>query len=142
MMKSKAFISGTIVLLLALVGCDNSSRASEPQASEVLVERADEGAKKTKVAKIVFVGAKQVCDCTRSRIEEGWATLQEALGASPKLPVERLKIDLDKAQVEPYREQKAIMALPAIYFVDGQAKVLDLLQGEVTVEKINAVLKR
>ena len=58
------------------------------------------------------------------------------------MPVERLQIDTDGAQVELLRQQKAVMALPAIYFVDTKAKVLDLLQGEVTDAEVTAILNR
>ena len=73
-------------------------------------------------------------------VDDSWAALQKALGTPAKVPVERLQIDTDGAQVEPYKQQKAMMALPAIYFVDGEAKVLELLQGEVTAEQVQKVL--
>jgi hypothetical protein len=34
------------------------------------------------------------------------------------------------------------MVIPGIYFVNGQGKVLALLQGEVKLDEITAVLKK
>jgi len=67
--------------------------------------------------------------------------LQKALGTSSKLPVERLQVDTEADKVAPYRQQKPIMALPAIYFVDGKNAVIELLQGEVTAEQVAALLQ-
>jgi hypothetical protein len=53
-----------------------------------------------------------------------------------------LQIDTEGFKAEPYRKQKPMMALPAIYFVDGKDAVLELLQGEVTEAQVTAVLKR
>jgi hypothetical protein len=94
-----------------------------------------------KLAKIVFVGKEHPCDCTRKAIDAGWAALQKALASSKQVPVQRLQVDTEAARVEPYRAQKPIMALPAIYFVDGTEAVLDLLQGEVDEAKILPLLK-
>jgi hypothetical protein len=94
-----------------------------------------------KAAKIVFVGKEKACECTRKKVDAGWAALQEALGTPAKVPVEQLKVDTESDKVEPYRKQKPMMALPAIYFVDAKGAVLELLQGEVTAQQIAAALK-
>jgi hypothetical protein len=86
-------------------------------------------------------GKEHPCDCTRKTVDAGWAALQQALGTPPKLPVERLQIDTEADRVTVYRNQKPIMALPAIYFVDGNSVVLELLQGEVSTDAITAVLR-
>lgn len=93
-----------------------------------------------KLTKIVFVGKEHACDCTRKAVDTGWAALQKALGTPNKVPVERLQVDTEAARVEPYRAQRPIMALPAIYFVDGKEAVLDLLQGEVDEAKLLPIL--
>lgn len=93
-----------------------------------------------KAAKLVFVGKEHACDCTRKAIDASWTVLQEALGPNPRLPVVRLQSDTEEALVEPYREQKAFVALPALYLVDGSEKVLEVLQGEVTKEQVTAFL--
>ncbi len=93
-----------------------------------------------KLAKIVFVGKEHACDCTRKSVDAGWTALQKALGTPAKIPTERIQVDTEAAKVEPYRTQKAIMALPAIYFVGAQDAVLDMLQGEVTEGQIQPIL--
>jgi hypothetical protein len=127
-------------LSLSAMGCNNPSSAAA-QTSSTQTAQAAESAAAMKVTKIVFVGKQNACDCTRKTVDAGWAALQTALGTPAKLPVERLQIDTEGEKVAPYRKQKAIMALPAIYFLDGKDVVLDLLQGEVTAEQIVGVLQ-
>ena len=127
----------------ALVGCHRSNaapgNASSNPAPEAQATSANPAA--VKVARIVFVGKEHACDCTRKTVDAGWAVLQKALGTSSKLPVERLQVDTEADKVAPYRQQKPIMALPAIYFVDGKNAVIELLQGEVTAEQVAALLQ-
>jgi hypothetical protein len=53
-----------------------------------------------------------------------------------------MHVDTESARVEPYRAQKPIMALPAIYFVDGRGSVLDMVQGEVAEAQIQPILEK
>jgi len=96
----------------------------------------------SKLSKIVFVGKEHACDCTRKSVDAGWAALQKVLGVPSKFPVERMHVDTQSASVEPYRAQKPIMALPAIYFVDGRGSVLDMVQGEVAEAQIQPILEK
>ena len=142
----KVLIVGVLLFFSFSTSCKQEAAASEnptvkKNTAPVSTPQKTQETKKA-VAKIVFVGKQNACDCTRKRVEDSWAALQKALGTPAKLPVERLQIDTDEAQVEPYRQQKAMMALPAIYFVDDKTTVLELLQGEVTDAQIAAVLKR
>jgi hypothetical protein len=73
-------------------------------------------------------------------VDTALAALKNVLGAPPKIPVEMLKVDTEEEKVEPYRKQKPIMAIPAIYFVDGKGSVVDLLQGEITEAQVSKVL--
>jgi len=141
----RAFVVGVLLAFSFSTGCKQEAAASEnptvnKNTAPVSTSQKTQKTKKA-VVKIVFVGKQNACDCTRKRIEDSWSALQKALGTPAKLPVERLQIDTDGAQVEPYRQQKAIMALPALYFVDDKATVLELLQGEVTEDQILAVIK-
>ena len=138
------------VLCGCLVGCSKQSisvseRESAPVASQQAASvpqpvQAKSGA--TKVAKIVFVGKEKACDCTRKAINASWTALQTALGAPAKIPVEQLKVDTESAEVESYEKQKAIMALPAIYFLDEKGSAVETLQGEVTADQIKTALQR
>jgi hypothetical protein len=136
-MKSKTLLLA-LTFSSALLACERSQAGpGEASASTASVTRASPATPGApKVTKIVFVGKEHACDCTRKTVDAGWAALQSALGTPAKVPVERLQIDTDAARVEPYRGQRPIMALPAIYFVEGAGNVIDLLQGEVTQEQI------
>jgi hypothetical protein len=131
------------LLVLALSFTAACNRPSKAASEPVSAAQPQTGAPAVpKATKIVFVGKEHACDCTRKALDAGWAALHKALGTPAKLPVERLQVDTEGAKVEPYRNQKPIMALPAIYFVDGKDTVLELLQGEVTAEQVSGVLKR
>jgi len=75
-------------------------------------------------------------------VETALAALRQVLGTPAKIPVEMLKVDTEEDKVEPYRKQKPMMAVPAIYFVDVKGAVIDMLQGEITAEQIARILKK
>ena len=93
------------------------------------------------VVRIVLVGKEHACDCTRKKVDTALAALQQVLGNPYKIPVEMLKVDIEEDKVEPYRKQKPMMAVPAIYFVDAKGSVIDMLQGEITAEQIARIVK-
>ena len=124
-----------LVVFAALTGCHRS------QAQPVAAASSTPPVPARKLAKIVFVGKEHACDCTRKSVDAGWAALQKALGQSATIPIERMQVDTEAAKVEPYRTQKAIMALPAIYFVGAQDAVMEMLQGEVTEAQIQPILR-
>ena len=130
---------GTILFVsLAIAGCDRTRAATAAtSASQTVAAKPDT----PKVAKIVFVGKEHACDCTRKTLDGTWAVLEKALGTPAKLPVERLQIDTQADQVTPYKQQKPIMALPAIYFLDNKGALVDFLQGEVTSDQVLAAIK-
>ncbi len=98
-------------------------------------------AAKSKVTKIVFVGKLAACDCTRRRIDDSWAALQAALGTSGDIQIERLHVDTEQTKVAPYRKMRAIMVIPAAYFLDASGALLDMLQGEITTEQFGKALR-
>jgi hypothetical protein len=123
------------IALATSPGCHRSQAQSSAPAAT-----ATKAAPAKKLTKIVFVDKEHACDCTRKAVDAGWTALQKALGSQKQLPIERMHVDTEAAKVAPYRSQKAIMAMPAIYFVGAQDVVLDLLQGEVTEAQIQPVL--
>lgn len=130
-------------LSFAFAGCERSQAASTSGASvEATAQASTAEPAARKLTSIVFVGKQNACDCTRKTVDAGWAALQKALGTPAKLPVLQLQIDTDPEKVAPYQKQKPIMALPAIYFLDGKDVVVDLLQGEVSEAQIAAVLAK
>ena len=133
-MKRQVFKIGIVMsvlftLVMLAASCKQEVAAPASQSS------------KTNVAKIVFVGQKQACPCTRKRIDGSWAALQAAAGARKHIPIERIYMDTDEVEVEPYEKMRAIMVLPAIYLLDGSGKLLDMVQGEVTTDNFDRVLQ-
>lgn len=126
----------------AVMGCKSQDRSSASAISAAVAAPAVPAPAKSQTSRIVFVGKENACDCTRKSVEAGWTALHKALGTPAKLPVERYQIDTEGDKVAPYRQQKPMVALPAIYFVDGKATVLELLQGEVSEAEIAAALKK
>ncbi len=120
-------------LVLLSVSCQQPAAAAPEKPPTAKVS-------KTKIAKIVFIGKQDACDCTRKRVDDSYAELQSALSGHKDITVERIRVDTDRAQVEPYRKLRAIMVLPAIYLLDGAGKLIEMLQGEVKSEQVKKVL--
>jgi hypothetical protein len=135
LLRNLALSCLAVAVLATWPGCHRSQ--AQPSASAPATTKA---APAKTLTKIVFVDKEHACDCTRKAVDAGWAALQKALETPNKLPVQRFHVDTQAAQVDPYRSQKAIMAMPAIYFVDEKESVLDMLQGEVTEAQIQPVL--
>ncbi len=95
-----------------------------------------------KAARIVFVGKEHACDCTRKKVDTALSGLAQILGEPPSIPIEMLKADTQQEKVEPFRQQRPMLAIPAIYFVDAKGSVLDMLQGEITADQIRHALGR
>jgi hypothetical protein len=134
------FLGLALCFSLAAWGCERSRAASGATSTMSAAQAVAAKPSTPKVMRIVFVGKEHACDCTRKTVDAGWTALQKALGTPAKVPVERLQIDTEADKVAPYRQQKPLMALPAIYFLDGKNVVLNLLQGEITAEQIVGVL--
>ena len=113
-------------LLLGSAGC-RSSQAG-PTSEEA-------------VQQIVVLAKKECCECTQKRIDGSMAALNEALG-DRKIEVVRVDVDVDDDKAESYRKLKPVMALPGLYFLDAEGKLVEMLQGEVTEEQIAKVLDR
>lgn len=135
-----------IILALSVLGlvqsaCDNSRAvaASVPQA--VTVSSAPKSPPTAAViAKLVFITKEHVCDCTRRKVETALSAVSQVLGEPSRIPIEILKADTQGSQVETYRAQHPMVALPAIYFVNENGNVITVLQGEITVEQIRQAL--
>lgn len=141
-------IFALLVLSVTVAACENhKAEAAQTSTSAAVVASSGSVAPSpmsndstAKVVRIVFVGKEHACDCTRKKVDTALAALQKVLGTPPKIPVEMLKADTEEEKVEPYRKQKPMMALPAIYFVDGKGSVVEMLQGEISEEQVSKVL--
>jgi hypothetical protein len=96
----------------------------------------------SKVAKIVFLDKKEACECTRQRTAKTWAAMQAALAKMGKRPIERIYVDTQGAKAEAYTVFKPLLVPPGLYFIDKNNVVIDLLQGEVKQQQIEAMLKK
>lgn len=94
-----------------------------------------------KVAKVVFVGAKEACDCTKRKVSITWDVLTEALTKHPKIKVTRIQRDVHRSQVKTLRAKRRYITLPALYFLGPEGKVVGMLEGEVGRSKIDEMLK-
>lgn len=134
----------SLALAMPLAGCKESSASPPmPSANVPAVASAPLGATpqpSAKVAKVIFVDKEHACQCTQKRVDDGWAAMQAALAAWQSLPIERLHADTQPEAVKPYNKMRAMVALPALYFVDSKGALVELLQGEVTQAQIQAVI--
>jgi hypothetical protein len=135
------------VLLGAVTACDTkkadlpaTAAAASVTTAAIAAAHASNSKGSAKVTNIVFVTKEHPCECTRKKIDAAEAALKQALGEPAKLPVQTLKADVEPEKIEPYRLQKPMMAFPAIYFLDGNNAVVQMLQGELTAEQVAQAL--
>jgi hypothetical protein len=129
--------AGLGVLLITGACVDQATPAptARPEASA-----SAPAAVKVPVAKVVFVGQKECCDCTRDRIQKSWAALEQALAGKPGIVVERLDLDGDSSRVAEIETLGKIMVVPGVYLLSADGKLIRLLQGEVSREQVAASL--
>jgi len=133
-----------LVTVFLLAGCSSSGKPgpAAPAPAPVAAPAVATAPTATPpVAKIVFIDKERACECTQKAIDASWTALQAALqGAS--VPVERIHMDTQEAFAEGYKAKRPMMAVPGLYFLADDGAVLELLQGEVTTDKIRATLGR
>ena len=142
MLTMRYFFTWAILVFLVVVGCDREipdpAKKSIPVATGT--KKGQATAKRSDVVKIVFVGQKQSCDCTRKRIDKSWKTLHNALKGNGNIPVERIQLDVHEAETDRLDNLRSLMVIPGIYFFDANENLLELLQGEVTAGQISKIL--
>ena len=124
------------VVLLLLAGCGGPTEvaAQEPPAPSAEVPAGP-------VARIVFIGQENACDCTTKRITDVTTALTAALGGR-ELAIEHLHAgrDSDHEAVEMHREMRAFMVAPALFFFDAQDRLVEMTQGEVDEVEFRRIL--
>lgn len=123
-----------VLLLSTTVGCGGRDSAVSSNATAPVSA--------SRLARIVLVDEEECCNCTRERINATVGALTEALGQPAAFPVERLHKDTQPEMVAAYSTFRPIMVIPAVYFVDANDAILDMLQGELKPEQIAAVINR
>lgn len=95
----------------------------------------------SRVVQVVFVEKENCCECTRTRQENSWRILQDAIGASG-VPVDVVKvfIDTQRDAAQVYLDMRPIMATPGLYFLDKSGFLVELLQGEVSQAQVADLL--
>ncbi len=143
-MKHSLYVlfAALLVALVSAAGCDQASGETNnsPSPDTPTRQPATVSPNESNVARIVFVGQEQACGCTRNRIDGSWRALQAALGESSGIAVERLRRDTQSDQVEEYRMLRPFVTVPAIYLLDENGAIVELLQGEVTEEQLRTAL--
>jgi cytochrome c biogenesis protein CcdA len=127
--------AGVVIVLIGLFfglrGLETEEAAVNETPSPVEAKEA-----KSEVVKVVFIGQKEACECTRKRVDDSLAALEQALKGREDITFEKLNLDVDESAVAPYQEMEAIMVAPAIYLLDDTGALVEVLQGEVTVEQM------
>jgi hypothetical protein len=137
-------ILGILLLVVATAACEGKSARAEAAVTAVATPSAasstQSGSPLAKVNRIVFIGKAHPCDCTRKKQDTATAALDKLLGVPPRIPIESIQIDAEPTRAEPYRKIRPMMAVPALYFLDGQGGLIDLLQGEISEAQIAQLL--
>ena len=138
----KFAISIFVLCLLTINGCNRETPAPTKKGRSVTTAQKEAQAPgvDSDVVKIVFVGQKQACDCTRTRIDNAWATLQNTLEGKHDIPVERIQRDVDEDEADKMNNMRPLMVAPGIYFFDVKENVVEMLQGEVTAEQVQKAI--
>ena len=133
-----------LVAAALLVGCNSPGQAAPSPGSSTTATPSAQAAHPPQaagaVARIVFVGQREACDCTKNRIATTWKALETALADRKDLPVERLELDVDEVKADQYGQLQPLMTVPGVYLLDGQGKLVKMLQGELTVAQISGAL--
>jgi hypothetical protein len=145
MNKYKSVLVLIAMAAIAMMGIsctNNAANADNPPVQQTAIEQtAVEPAAPTGVAKIVFVDKEKACKCTAEKIEKSWTALAAALKAKGvELPIERVHLDTQAAEAGKYKALKPMIAIPGIYLLNADGKLIELLQGEVTTEQVEKVL--
>lgn len=122
-----------IALAIGILGCTTSKK----DATET--PKAPEGAR---VAKVVVLEQESGCECALARQEVTWTNLQAALDGLEKKPaVDVIHFDVEPDAAQPFQDMKAVMVVPALYFLDADGALVATEQGELTVEAIAGLLE-
>lgn len=129
-----------VCICLSGLGCQKAESAAAPDA-EKPAPAATQAVEPAKVAKVVFVGQKDCCQCTGDRILASWTALEAVLAKHEGIAVERFDIDVDEAQATALEKHGKVMVIPGLYFLSADGKLVKLIQGEVTAAQVTEVLK-
>ena len=142
-MKTRMALFG-LMAWFSLAACEQAnaqkSGAAPADATAAAKEAPLSKAPVGRVAQLVFVGQKKACDCTRTRIDEGWSVLQAALAKAKPIKLRRIQLDVDKKEAASLSKLRTMLVAPGLYFLDAKGLVVELLQGELDEAQLAALL--
>ncbi len=126
-----------------LVSCGSGGTEEKPPVDkQAVVAQVADWEDATSVRSIVFFGQKEACPCTRKRVDGSWDELSAVIGDSTTVELKRLQLDVNADEYDRFDDMRAVMVPPGIYFLDGEGKLLEMLQGEVDqVQVVTALMK-
>jgi len=92
------------------------------------------------VAQVVFIGQRQACKCTLNRIASTWVALEQVLAKHPEIEVKKIEQDVEQDEADRYDQLKSLMVAPGVYLMDGDGKLIQMLQGALTVAQIEQAI--
>lgn len=142
-MMKKIFCFSVLFFALFFLGCARSEVEDAKPPAEAVPKpaKAIQSTPTSSIAKIVFVGQKQACNCTRDRIDRTWKTLQESLGGRKDIAIESIELDVDEDRYDEMDRLQSMIVPPGLYFFDSNDKFVKMLQGELEAGQIAEALK-
>ena len=128
-------------MFLAL-SCGSGDALEERPGKEASAAAAPDWEAATRVRTVVFFGQKEACPCTRKRVDQSWRVLSSVVGKSGAIEVRRYQLDVDGEEYDRFDDERPVMVPPGIYFLDGEGKIVEMLQGEVDEVQIVSALTR
>lgn len=141
MLRSSYVLVVMALGLAVAAGCDKKAEASNGTGQPAATQTANATAKKSPVARLAFLDKAEACECTQKTINKGWGSLQAVLGSGNPMPVDRIHVDTQADQAAPLLAQRKIIAVPALYLLDANGFVIDMLQGDIEESDVRKALQ-
>jgi hypothetical protein len=133
-------ISLLLTIAFSIGSCRSPAPAAESPQPGPLAEKAVAAPTGTRlVSKVLFLDLTDPCKCTKARQEKTWTELQQAVEGTD-IEVERVHWDSYGERAEAFAEKKPFSVIPALYFLDDEDGIVDMVQGEVSRTQIEKIL--
>ncbi|MBW2526312.1 MAG: hypothetical protein JRI23_19175 [Deltaproteobacteria bacterium] len=143
-MKAEAWFSTVVVIAVLAAACRSAptqgSAATSTASSRSAAAAPQEPGRAAEVVEVVFIGQRNACECTRNRIDTSWAALEQVLAKHPGIKIKKVEQDVDQDEADRYDQLKALMVAPGVYLMDGNGKLIQMLQGELTVTQLEQAI--
>lgn len=142
MLRGPSYVLVVVVLALgSAAGCNQKAEAAGGAEPSQPAQSANAATKKSPVARLAFLDKAEACECTQKAVNKGWGALQAALGSGNPMPVDRIHVDTQADQAAPLLAQRKIVAVPALYLLDANGFVIDMLQGDLQESDVRKALQ-